>query len=221
MVLHDQLTKLPNRTLLEDRLTQAINKAARSNGHFALMFMDLDGFKAINDSLGHHIGDRLLVEVADRLICSMRAHDTVARLGGDEFVILVELARPDDAMPVAEKLVEVVGQPFTVEKHELRVSASVGIAIYPDDGSTRHDLVINADAAMYHTKRSGRNGYNFFEPSMSAQPAAMAAGPARGAGAQAVQAGLPAQVPFARRPGDRRRGAAALAASGAWRGRPG
>ncbi|KAF1039339.1 MAG: putative signaling protein [Herbaspirillum frisingense] len=168
MVLHDHLTKLPNRTLLEDRLTQAINKASRSNGHFALMFMDLDGFKAINDSLGHHIGDRLLVEVADRLIGSMRVHDTVARLGGDEFVILVDLVKPDDAMLVAEKLVEVVNQAFMVEKHELRVSASVGIAIYPDDGSTRHDLVINADAAMYHTKRSGRNGYNFFEPSMNA-----------------------------------------------------
>ncbi|MFJ3047701.1 putative bifunctional diguanylate cyclase/phosphodiesterase [Herbaspirillum chlorophenolicum] len=168
MVLHDHLTKLPNRTLLEDRLTQAINKASRSKGRFALMFMDLDGFKAINDSLGHHIGDRLLVEVAQRLSNVMRAHDTVARLGGDEFVILVELDKPDDAMPVAEKLVEAVNQPFMVEKHELRVSASIGIAIYPDDGNTRHDLVINADAAMYHTKRSGRNGYNFFEPSMNA-----------------------------------------------------
>ncbi|QNB08479.1 EAL domain-containing protein [Herbaspirillum frisingense] len=168
MVLHDHLTKLPNRTLLEDRLTQAINKAARSNGHFALMFMDLDGFKAINDSLGHHVGDRLLVEVARRLTATTRAHDTVARLGGDEFVILVDLTLPDDAMPVAEKLVEAVNQPFRVGEHELRVSASIGIAIYPEDGNTRHDLVINADAAMYHTKRAGRNGYNFFEPSMNA-----------------------------------------------------
>ena len=168
MVLHDQLTKLPNRTLLEDRLSQAINKAARSSGHFALMFMDLDGFKAINDTLGHHIGDRLLMEVGRRLSNAMRAHDTVARLGGDEFVILVELGKAEDAMAVAEKVVEVVNLPFMVDDHELRVSASVGIAIYPEDGSTRHDLVINADAAMYHTKRSGRNGYNFFEPSMNA-----------------------------------------------------
>ena len=168
MVLHDHLTKLPNRTLLEDRLTQAINKAARSHGHFALMFMDLDGFKTINDSLGHHVGDRLLVEVARRLTATTRAHDTVARLGGDEFVILVDLTLPDDAMPVAEKLVEAVNQPFCVGEHELRVSASIGIAIYPEDGNTRHDLVINADAAMYHTKRAGRNGYNFFEPSMNA-----------------------------------------------------
>ncbi|ALU90485.1 EAL domain transmembrane protein [Herbaspirillum rubrisubalbicans M1] len=168
MVLHDHLTKLPNRTLLEDRLTQAIHKAARTQGHFALMFMDLDGFKAINDSLGHHVGDRLLVEVARRLSSIMRAQDTVARLGGDEFVILVELERPEGAMPVAEKLVEVVNQAFTLAQQELRVSASVGIAIYPEDGATRHDLVINADAAMYHTKRAGRNGYHFFEPSMNA-----------------------------------------------------
>ncbi|MCP1573745.1 diguanylate cyclase (GGDEF)-like protein [Herbaspirillum rubrisubalbicans] len=168
MVLHDHLTKLPNRTLLEDRLTQAIHKAARTQGHFALMFMDLDGFKAINDSLGHHVGDRLLVEVARRLSSIMRAQDTVARLGGDEFVILVELEQPEDAMPVAEKLVEVVNQAFTLAQQELRVSASVGIAIYPEDGATRHDLVINADAAMYHTKRAGRNGYHFFEPSMNA-----------------------------------------------------
>jgi len=168
MVLHDHLTKLPNRTLLEDRLAQAIRKAARNKGHFALMFLDLDGFKAINDSLGHAVGDRLLVGVAERLSQAMRAQDTVARLGGDEFVILVELGGPDDALPVAEKLVDVVARPFAVDEHELRVSASIGIAIYPEDGSSRHDLVINADAAMYHTKRSGRNGYNFFEPSMNA-----------------------------------------------------
>jgi diguanylate cyclase (GGDEF)-like protein len=168
MVLHDHLTKLPNRTLLEDRLTQAIHKAAREQGHFALMFMDLDGFKTINDSLGHHIGDMLLVHVAKRLAQVMRAHDTVARLGGDEFVMLMELKEPDDAMSIAAKLVETVNEPFVIERNELRVSASVGIAIYPEDGKTRHDLVINADAAMYHTKRSGRNGYHFFEASMNA-----------------------------------------------------
>ena len=168
MVLHDHLTKLPNRTLLEDRLHQAISKASRDHSHFALMFMDLDGFKSINDSLGHHIGDVLLVKVAQRLQEVTRAHDTVARLGGDEFVMLVELKKTEDAMSIAEKVVEAIGQPFNIEGQELRVSTSLGIAIYPEDGSTRHDLVINADAAMYHTKRSGRNGYNFFEPSMNA-----------------------------------------------------
>lgn len=167
LVLHDNLTKLPNRTLLDDRLNQAINKAAREQGHFALMFCDLDGFKAINDSLGHHVGDLMLVEVAQRVRSVMRAQDTVARLGGDEFVMLVDLKEPDDAVTVADKLVKIINQPFHIEKHELRVSASIGIAIYPEDGSSRHDLVINADAAMYHTKRSGRNGYHFFEASMN------------------------------------------------------
>ncbi len=167
LVLHDNLTKLPNRTLLDDRLNQAIAKAAREQGHFALMFCDLDGFKAINDSLGHHVGDLMLVEVAQRVRSVMRAQDTVARLGGDEFVMLVDLKEPDDAVTVADKLVKIINEPFNIEKHELRVSASIGIAIYPEDGSSRHDLVINADAAMYHTKRSGRNGYHFFEASMN------------------------------------------------------
>jgi len=167
LVLHDNLTKLPNRTLLEDRLNQAIHKASREQGHFALMFCDLDGFKAINDSLGHHVGDLLLVEVARRIASVMRAQDTVARLGGDEFVILAELKEPDDAMEIAGKLVSIVNENFHIQKHDLRVSASIGIAIYPEDGNNRHDLVINADAAMYHTKRAGRNGYHFFEASMN------------------------------------------------------
>ncbi len=167
LVLHDNLTKLPNRTLLDDRLNQAIHKASREGGHFALMFCDLDGFKAINDSLGHHVGDLMLVEVAQRISAVTRAQDTVARLGGDEFVIVVELKEPDDAMTVADKLVHIINEPFRIEQHELRVSASIGIAIYPEDGINRHDLVINADAAMYHTKRSGRNGYHFFKSSMN------------------------------------------------------
>jgi len=168
LVLHDHLTKLPNRSLLDDRLNQAIHKAAREGGHFSLMFCDLDGFKAINDSLGHHVGDLMLVEVAQRITATTRAQDTVARLGGDEFVIMVELKQPDDAMAIADKLVNIINEPFQIQGHELRVSASIGIAIYPEDGANRHDLVINADAAMYHTKRSGRNGYHFFEPSMNA-----------------------------------------------------
>jgi len=98
----------------------------------------------------------------------MRAHDTVARLGGDEFVLLVDLKERDDAVAIADKLVTIINEPFHIQRHDLSVSASVGIAIYPEDGSTRHDLVINADAAMYHTKRSGRNGYHFFEASMNA-----------------------------------------------------
>jgi diguanylate cyclase (GGDEF)-like protein len=167
MVLHDHLTKLPNRTLLEDRVSQAIHKAARSDGHFALMFIDLDGFKTINDSLGHHVGDVLLVQIAERLSSAVRAQDTVARLGGDEFVILADLKSPEDAISLAAKLVDTIAQVVPVDNNELRVSASIGIAIYPEDGKDRHDLMVNADAAMYFTKRSGRNGYNFFEPSMN------------------------------------------------------
>ena len=165
--LQDNLTKLPNRTLLEDRLDQMLRKASREHTRFALMFLDLDGFKAINDSLGHHIGDLLLIEVANRIRNSIRGQDTAARLGGDEFVILIEIAEPEDAATVAEKLCDLINKPFYIENQELGVSASIGITIYPEDGRTPHDLLINADAAMYHTKSAGRNGYHFFESSMN------------------------------------------------------
>ncbi|WP_229797363.1 putative bifunctional diguanylate cyclase/phosphodiesterase [Jeongeupia chitinilytica] len=168
LALHDNLTKLPNRLLLEDRLAQAIHKAGRDHGRFALMFMDLDGFKAVNDAYGHHVGDGLLIEVADRIRRCVRAQDTIARIGGDEFVLMLETASPDGAAAVAEKLVEAIDQPFTVQRHALSVSASIGIAIYPDDGRDQRELMVNADAAMYHAKDSGRNGYCFFEASMNA-----------------------------------------------------
>ena len=165
--LHDNLTNLANRSLLEDRLTQMLHKAQRTQMRFALMFIDLDGFKAINDSLGHHIGDLLLIEVANRFRSNIRAQDTVARLGGDEFVVLIEIEEPEDAAPVADKLVTLINERFHIESHDLGVSASVGVAVYPEDGETSHDLLIHADAAMYHTKSAGRNGYRFFEASMN------------------------------------------------------
>ena len=165
--LHDNLTNLANRSLLEDRLNQMLHKAQREQKRFALMFIDLDGFKTINDSLGHHIGDLLLVEVARRFRGNIRAQDTVARLGGDEFVVLIEIDEPEDAAPVADKLVTLINDRFQIDGHDLGVSASVGVAIYPEDGQTSHDLLINADAAMYHTKSAGRNGYRFFEASMN------------------------------------------------------
>ncbi|HEY4318598.1 MAG TPA: EAL domain-containing protein [Herbaspirillum sp.] len=166
--LHDGLTQLPNRMLFEDRLDQELQNAARERRHFALMFIDLDGFKAINDGLGHHVGDLLLIEVARLVQGMMAGGDTVARLGGDEFVVLAEVGQPEDAAQIAERLVGMIGQPFTIESHELQVSASIGIAVYPEDGASRHEMLVNADAAMYHTKRSGRNGYHFFAPSMNA-----------------------------------------------------
>ncbi|MCB5190585.1 bifunctional diguanylate cyclase/phosphodiesterase [Methylobacillus arboreus] len=164
--LHDHLTHLPNRSLLEDRANQALHKARREHHSFALMFIDVDGFKTINDSLGHHVGDHLLVEAANRLRKLLRAQDTIARIGGDEFVVLLENATPEDAAVVAEKIVLAFHQPFIANGRELRISASLGIAIYPDNGQTYRELAINADTAMYHTKRSGRNGYHFFEASM-------------------------------------------------------
>jgi diguanylate cyclase (GGDEF)-like protein len=168
LALHDNLTKLSNRLLLEDRLSQAIRTADRERRRFVLMFMDLDGFKAVNDVYGHHVGDLLLIDVAQRIVGSVRQQDTVARVGGDEFVVLAQVDDPQDAGTLADALLQVVREPFMAGGHELRVSTSIGIAIYPGDGVSQHDLLTNADAAMYHAKGLGRNAYSFFEPSMNA-----------------------------------------------------
>ena len=167
LALHDNLTRLPNRILLEDRLEQAINKANREQTQFALMFMDLDGFKAVNDAFGHHIGDNLLIGVTERMSQQMEGYYTLARLGGDEFVLLIEIDDPNDAAAVADKLVKAVDRPFDISRYELVVSLSIGIAVYPGDGVDERELMFNADAAMYHTKNNGRNGYTFFQPSMN------------------------------------------------------
>ncbi|MBE5254043.1 putative bifunctional diguanylate cyclase/phosphodiesterase [Mixta mediterraneensis] len=169
LALHDNLTRLPNRILLEDRLEQAINKASRERSHFALMFMDLDGFKAVNDAFGHHIGDNLLIGVTERMNQQMNGYYTLARPGGDEFVLLLEIDDPNDAAAMADKLVKAIDRPFTISRYELTVSLSIGIAVYPDDGIDERELMFNADAAMYHTKNNGRNGYTFFQPSMNTQ----------------------------------------------------
>ncbi|MBH3773354.1 EAL domain-containing protein [Pseudomonas aeruginosa] len=165
--LHDNLTSLPNRVLLQDRLEQAIQSANDNAGRFSLMFLDLDGFKAINDAYGHHIGDRLLVDVAQRIRANVRAQDTIARVGGDEFVLLANLGEPTDAATLAAKLMLVLREPFEVAGLELRVSTSIGIAMYPGNGTRQHDLLKNADAAMYHAKAQGRDAYCFFEASMN------------------------------------------------------
>ncbi|MET0289749.1 MAG: EAL domain-containing protein [Pseudoxanthomonas sp.] len=167
LALHDNLTKLPNRVLLEDRLGQAIGKALRGGSKFALLFIDLDGFKAINDVYGHQAGDRLLLQVARNLKSGLRLEDTLARLGGDEFVLLVEITEPADAAAIAEKVLERVGLPVIIESAELHVTGSVGIAIFGEDGHEARELMANADAAMYSAKDQGRNGYCFFEPSMN------------------------------------------------------
>jgi len=167
LALHDTLTRLPNRVLLEDRLEQAINKADREGKLFALLFMDLDGFKAVNDAYGHDTGDKLLVAVTERLELPLKGQYTLARIGGDEFVLLAEIDTPNDAASLASSLVHAIDQPFSLELYDLMVTLSVGIAIYPHDGKNQRELMFNADAAMYHTKHMGRNGYHFFQPSMN------------------------------------------------------
>ena len=164
--LHDPLTQLPNRMLLQDRIEQAIEKAKRRGHRLAVMFCDLDGFKAVNDAYGHQLGDKLLVHVSQRVSQLLRPQDTLARLGGDEFVIVLAIDEADDAVVVAERIIAAVAEPFVVDAAELQVSASLGIALYPDDATRERDLMAHADAAMYHTKGTGRNGYTFFTGSM-------------------------------------------------------
>ena len=166
----DSLTGLPNRTLLSDRLTTAIASAYRHGHQLAVLFLDLDRFKPVNDSLGHGAGDRLLQSVANRLTASVRGTDTVSRQGGDEFVILLwEIQHRDDVAAVAAKIIEGVSGPHLVGKHELHVTASIGIAVYPDDGADAETLIKNADIAVYHAKDSGRDNYKFFTEEMNAR----------------------------------------------------
>lgn len=137
LALHDTLTRLPNRILLEDRLDQAISKADREGSPFALMFMDLDGFKTVNDAYGHDVGDNLLVAVTQRLLLQLKGQYTLARIGGDEFVLLAETTTPDDAASLANSLVRVIDSPFHLDPYELMVTLSIGIALYPHDGKNR------------------------------------------------------------------------------------
>ena len=164
--LHDPLTQLPNRSLLQDRIEQTLEKARRRGHRVAVMFCDLDGFKAVNDAYGHQLGDRLLVGVSERVARLLRPQDTLARLGGDEFVVVLAIDEPEDAVVVAERIIAAVSDPFLIDAAELQVSASLGIALYPEDATSERELMGHADAAMYHTKQSGRNGYTFFMPSM-------------------------------------------------------
>lgn len=165
---HDALTGLPNRRLLEDRLSQAIARADRTQKPTAVMFVDLDHFKAINDTLGHAVGDLVLKEVAERLVRQLRVGDTVCRLGGDEFVVVLpEITRASDAAGVAQKILETVAQPYRIDDRELQLAASIGISVFPDDGADAETLIRNADAAMYHAKETGRGGYQFFTEQMN------------------------------------------------------
>ena len=165
---HDALTGLPNRRLLEDRLTQALALSQRNRRQTAVMFVDLDRFKAINDSLGHSVGDLVLKEVARRLVAQLREVDTVCRVGGDEFVVVLpEARRSTDVASVAAKIIETLSQPVQAADRELTVTPSIGIAVFPEDGRDADMLLRNADAAMYHAKESGRARYQFFTEQMN------------------------------------------------------
>lgn len=165
---HDVVTNLPNRLLLNDRISQAISLARRQDKHLAMIFLDLDRFKFINDSLGHAAGDQLLQSVAQRVVNGVRRSDTVSRQGGDEFVILLsEIALPDDAARSAQKILALISAPHTVDGQEVRIDASIGISIYPSDGKDAETLIKNADMAMYHAKQCGRNNFQFFKPEMN------------------------------------------------------
>ena len=178
---HDVLTGLPNRMLLQDRLSQTMGLARRQRTQFALMFLDLDRFKHINDSLGHAVGDRLLQSVAQRLAGCVRHSDTISRQGGDEFVVLLShIKNADDAAISAQKILDALSAPHMIDQHELYVSVSIGIGTYPGDGQNGETLIRNADTAMYHAKENGRNSYKFFEQVMNT----------RAVQRQSVEAGL-------------------------------
>ena len=164
---HDALTDLPNRLLLNDRLARTIALARRYGRRVAVLFLDCDRFKHINDSLGHAVGDQVLRSVSKRLVTCVRDSDTVSRHGGDEFLILLsEVDQPEDAGLIAEKIVASIAEPHLVAGHELTLTASVGIALYPEDGHDVQTLIMHADTAMYHAKNTGRNRIGFYRPDM-------------------------------------------------------
>ena len=168
MIEHDFLTGLPNRILLLDRLGQTLIAAERNHRRAAVMFLDLDKFKHINDTLGHAIGDRLLQQVAQRLTQCVRKNDTVSRQGGDEFVILLsDIGEADDAAMVANNIMHTLSQNYQIENYEMSITSSIGIALFPEDGKEIDTLLKNADTAMYHAKENGRNAYQFFNAEMN------------------------------------------------------
>ena len=163
LAFHDALTDLPNRSLLLDRLERQIALAEREKRFFAVMFLDLDGFKLINDHHGHHIGDSVLKEVAERLKGLIRQSDTVARLGGDEFVVVLDNpTNKDEVAHIAHRVVTIINEPMEIHGAIAQVGASIGIATFPNDGDTPAALFKNADTAMYAAKVGGKNTYRFF-----------------------------------------------------------
>ncbi|WCM23608.1 EAL domain-containing protein [Paraburkholderia bryophila] len=164
---YDALTNLPNRTLLDERLSEAIQLASEAGSHVSVMFLDLDRFKEVNDSLGHRVGDALLANVAKRLQRLFRSNDLVARYGGDEFIIVVACSGGEQLVPMLERVIAAMNEPFHAGERELYVEASIGVCTYPQDGDDADTLIRNADAAMYLAKSRGRNGYQFYRPELN------------------------------------------------------
>jgi diguanylate cyclase (GGDEF)-like protein len=172
MATHDPLTGLPNRSLLSDRLTIGLALSRRNGNRLAVLMLDLDRFKVINDTMGHTVGDDLLKAVAGRLESVTRKSDTIARIGGDEFVlVLPQVAQPKDAAKLAQRILDVFQEPFVFDDHRLKITTSIGIAVYPDDGKDIDILLRNADNAMYQAKEEGRDMYSFYggEPRVSSK----------------------------------------------------
>src|SRR5581483_5859104 len=170
MAHHDSLTELPNRLFFQERLEEAFGRLRRYDEHFAILCLDLDRFKVINDTLGHAVGDALLKSVAERLRMAVRDTDMVARLGGDEFaVIRLDPNQPSNSDNLARRIVDLIGNPHELNGHRIVVSASVGVAVAPRDGTTSGQLLRNADIALYRAKEVGRGGHRFLEAEMEAQ----------------------------------------------------
>jgi diguanylate cyclase (GGDEF)-like protein/PAS domain S-box-containing protein len=162
LAFYDPLTSLPNRVLFHDRLNQTLAHARRDNGHFAVLFIDLDGFKRVNDSFGHLAGDAVLLETAGRLNGCVRTSDTVARLAGDEFIIIAEkISCISDIAKVARNILDVMAQDFDIQGHDISCGASIGIAVYPESGTDTETLIKHADMAMYEAKQAGKNAFHF------------------------------------------------------------
>ncbi len=165
---HDELTDLPNRNLLIDRINDSIKTAQRNRQKLGILFLDIDRFKAINDSLGHGIGDKLIQEIANRMLQTLRSEDTISRHGGDEFVVVLKhMENSDEAVFVAQKLIEHMTNIFEIDSHKIHIGASIGISIYPNDGDSAVELVRNADTAMFTAKKNGGNRLQFYDESMS------------------------------------------------------
>ena len=211
---HDSLTELPNREMFNELLRHAIEAARRHQRQFAVLFIDLDRFKIINDSLGHDAGDMLLVEIADRLRGALRSSDVVARLGGDEFVVILEeTAERDDVERIARNLLSVLSEPLQLSGHECHTTASIGIAMYPSDGSDVQTLTKNADMAMYLAKEDGKNGFRFFTKEIKTQSIerlTLETALRRALDREQFELHYQPKVDMATRTDHRRRGAAAL-----------